>query len=141
MAIDRQFLSPAEFFPVRSKAEAIEEILAADEGDIPKARDATRIFLNGNFVLQAFEQFLANRILLQMSAQFVQCRKDNWRADEEHRLMLQGSHDDLVRGADAINVSRAIGDGKIAGIDHAQVNVQRLPKLLCAPRTGLSALL
>ena len=67
--------------------------------------------------------------------------KNDGRADEQHRLVLQGRHDDLVRRAHAVNVRWAIGDGEIARIHHAQINVQRLPELFGAPGAGLGAAL
>src|SRR5215203_1523510 len=75
-----------------------------------------------------------------MLSQSLQPGKHNRRADEKHRLMLQGGHDDFMGRADAVDISRTITDREIAGIHHAQVDVQGLPELFGAPGPGLRPL-
>src|SRR5437870_654038 len=41
--VQRDVCVPAEAFAVAGEAEAVEEILAADQRDIPQARDAARV--------------------------------------------------------------------------------------------------
>ncbi len=74
-----------------------------------------------------------------MGPQLMEGGKDDGGTDEEHGFVLQGSHDDFVRSADAVNIGRAVGDGEIAGIDHAQIDVQSFPELLGAPGAGAGA--
>src|SRR5436309_1888885 len=63
--------------------------------------------------------------------------KNNGRADEEHRLVLQRGHDDFMRRPDAIDVRWTIRDAEIARIHHAQVDVEGLPELPGAPGSRL----
>src|ERR1051326_771905 len=74
-----------------------------------------------------------------MLAYLVQGGELDWRTDEEYRFVLERRHDDLVRGADAVNICWAIRDGEVAGIDHAEIDMKCLPELSRTPRAGLSA--
>src|ERR1051325_1610706 len=82
VTINRNFGGPAEPLPERSETEAVEEILTADEREVPEARDAARIFFDRNFPFELLEQMAAFRMLLQMKAQLVQGRKKDGRTDE-----------------------------------------------------------
>src|SRR2546423_3066661 len=53
--------------------------------------------------------------------------------------MLEGGHDDLMWSADAVNIGGAERNREIAGINHAQIDMQRLPKLFPAPSARLGA--
>src|SRR5712671_1895595 len=69
----------------------------------------------------------------------MQCWEHNWRADEQDRLVLQCRHDDLMRRTDRVNVRWTIRDSKVAGVHHAQIDVERLPELFGAPRALLGS--
>ena len=76
-----------------------------------------------------------------MPPEFLHRRKNDRRADEQHRLALLAGQDDLVRRADAVDVGRAVGDDEVAGIHHAQVDVQGGPERLGAARAPGRAVL
>src|SRR3954470_10041980 len=139
--VNRDVLIPSKSLPVWRKPKAVEEIFSTHERDIPKARNSSRIFFDGDFALESLQDFPPLWILLQMFAHFVKGGKYNRRAHKQHRLMLQRGHDDLMRRANAVNVGRAIRDAEIARIHHPQINMQRFPELPRAPGTRLRALL
>src|ERR1043166_3899700 len=94
--------------------------------DVPQAWNPARVLFDGDLHLEPLQQLPPSRIVLQVLAQLAQGREHNRRADEEHRLVLQGGHDDLVRRANAVNIRWAIRDSKITRVHHAQINVERL---------------
>lgn len=138
--IYRDIPKPAKAFSVRSEAKPIEKVLATNQGNVPEMGNTTGVFSYRYLRFEPLQQLQARRIIFQVLAQLVQSGELNWRADKEHRLVLEGRHYDFVRRADAINVGGAVRDGKIAGVDHAKVDMKRLPELSGAPGTGLSAL-
>src|SRR5579862_4323116 len=84
MFVQRYLILPSEFLPIRSEAEPIEEILAADDWDVPQTRDAARILFDRDFSLQPGQQFRAFRIVPQVIAQLMQRREIDGRTDEQH---------------------------------------------------------
>ena len=56
MSIDRDFLVPAEGFSIFGEAEPVEEVFSTDQRDVPKTRNAARVFFDGNFNFQLLEK-------------------------------------------------------------------------------------
>lgn len=137
MLINGNVNVPAVALPVRRKAETVKEVLATDERDVPQVRNAAVVFFDWNFKLQPLQQCGADGIEFEMLTQFVQGGKDDGRADEEYGLVLECGHYDLMRRADAVDVRGAIRNAEVAGVHHAEINVQRFPELSRAPGAGL----
>src|SRR6478735_10161397 len=115
-------------------------MLASDKGHIPQARAASRVLLDWHLVLELAEHLFALRIVRQVGREIFQGRKLNWGAYQQYGFALLAGHDDLMRGAYAVNIGGAISDNEVTGIDHAQINMHGRPEGLRKRRTGLGAL-
>ena len=62
--VEFDFLFPAEFLAELCEAESVEEILATDQRDVPKARNRARILFDRHLAFQTFEQRESLRIIL-----------------------------------------------------------------------------
>src|SRR5262245_8741726 len=74
-----------------------------------------------------------------MLAQLSQRGENDWRANEQNWLVLQGGHDDFMGRANTVDIGGTIRDREVARIDHSQVDVQRFPKLSRAPGPRLGS--
>src|SRR4051812_33100659 len=71
-----------------------------------------------------------------MFAELVVGGEGDGRTNEQHGLHLLTGKDDLVRGSDAVDVRRAVGDGEVARVDHTEIDVQRFPEVIRAGGAG-----
>src|SRR5262245_55393752 len=76
-----------------------------------------------------------------MVTQAAECRKFYRRADEQHGLPLRSAKDDLVRRSNAIDVGWDIRDDEVTCVNHAQVHMQRWPKVVSAAGPGICTFL
>src|SRR5262245_39429155 len=112
---------PLKAIPVLRKAEAIEEMLATNERHVPQAWRASPILLDWDLLYEFLKKLrgFVVALFVEMLPQASKRRKLDRRTNEEHRLALQSTKDDLVWRSDAVDVRRNVCDDKITRIDHA----------------------
>src|SRR6516162_3077984 len=75
-----------------------------------------------------------------MVPKLVQLREEHMWAHEQDRFKFRPRENDFIRSSDAVNVCRAVTNDEIAGVHHAQIDVQCWPKLLADSGPPIRAL-
>src|ERR1700730_3585209 len=109
------------------ETEPVEKVLAPYQRHIPEARNPALIRFDRKLVFQLIEQTHTLGIVGEVLYQGLISREFHRRTDEKDGFALQSAHCNFVNGADAVDVCRAVSDDEVGGINHAKVDVQRLP--------------
>ena len=122
-----------------AKPKPSKKSLGAHEGHVPEARGRRGVGLDGHLGLEPRQELAADTVAGEVSPQVREGVELHVGADEQHRLALLPGDHDLVDGADAVDVRRAIRHHEVAGVDHPKVDVQARPEGFGAGRAGTGA--